>query len=403
MASRRITKRAVDALHCPPERDRVFLWDDSLSGFGVTAFASGTKVYVAQFRQNGRSRRMALGEHGRLTPDQARSEAKKVLGAVETGDDPIQQRRAERAVRSFRETADDYMRLHAALKCKPRTAIEFEGLLRLHILPALGSRRISDIRRVDVARLHASMTQQPGAANRALSLISAIWNWAARRDEVSSHENPARGIERNPEKACERYLTSDELSRLGEALRKAETVGLPWDVDETAPNAKHIPKTNRVRTIDSHAIAAIRLLILTGARLREILTAKWEYVDFERGMMFLPDSKTGKKSIYLSAAALAVLQGIPRIHGNPHIIAGIGPRKLKEGTAEKPREGSPRADLKNPWAAIQGSGIYRRSYSRFAPFLRVYWRGRFTRVAGYRQAVGAFADRDNAPLRSSGC
>src|ERR1017187_8700677 len=101
MASKRISKRAVDALRCPPDKDRVFLWDDDLSGFGVAAMPSGKKVYVAQYRQHGRSRRMKLGEHGRLTPDEARSAAKKVLGAVEGGDDPIGTRRAGRNARTL--------------------------------------------------------------------------------------------------------------------------------------------------------------------------------------------------------------------------------------------------------------------------------------------------------------
>jgi integrase len=86
-------------------------------------------------------------------------------------------------------------------------------------------------------------------------------------------------------------------------------------------------------------VAAIRLLILTGARLREILHAKWENVDFERGIIHLPDSKTGKKPIYLSAAAQTILGDLSRLKGNPFVIPGE-------------KEGAPRADLKKPWAAV---------------------------------------------------
>jgi integrase len=125
------------------------------------------------------------------------------------------------------------------------------------------------------------------------------------------------------EEGRERFLTSDELARLGDALAEAETIGLPYTVDEAKPNVKHAPKPeNRRRKLDHFAIAAVRLLILTGARLREILTAKWEYIDFERGLMNLPTSKTGRKSIFLSAAALEVLCALPRIDSNPHIILG---------------------------------------------------------------------------------
>ena len=151
--------------------------------------------------------------------------------------------------------------------------------------------------------------------------------------------NPARQIDRYPEKGRERFLTPDELRRLGKAMRDAETVGLPWLVDEGSPSAKHIPKNKRSRVIDPHAVAAIRLLMLTGARLREILNARWDYLDLDRGLMFLPDSKTGRKTIYLNDAALGLLTDVPRLKGNPYIIPGSN-------------KGQPRADLKRPWAAI---------------------------------------------------
>jgi integrase len=341
MPQGRITKRAVDALQCPAGKDRDFLWDDNLAGFGVAAFPTGRKVYVAQYRKDGRSRRVSIGEHGRLTPDEARRQAKVLLGAVETGADPIAERRAARAVRTFGEVANDFLSLHVAAKRKGRTGDEYGALLRAHVLPAIGSKRVVDVRRSDVAKLHARLSETPYQANRALALVSAIWNWAARRDEVALADNPAKGIERYPEKGRERFLTSEELARLGAALSDGETIGLPWEVDEDAPASKHLAKPeNRRAKLDPFAAAAIRLLILTGARLREILDAQWSQVDLERGVIFLSDSKNGKKPIYLSAAAQAVLASLPRIDGNPHIIAGA-------------KDGKPRADLKKPWAAVK--------------------------------------------------
>jgi integrase len=142
------------------------------------------------------------------------------------------------------------------------------------------------------------------------------------------------------EQGRERFLTNEELARLGDVLREGETIGLPYEVDELKPAAKHAPKAENRRTVlDPFAVAAIRLLILTGARLHEILDARWQHVDFERGILFLSDSKTGRKPVYLSAAALAILAGLPRLDGNPHIIAGM-------------KDGAPRADLKKPWAAV---------------------------------------------------
>jgi integrase len=152
--------------------------------------------------------------------------------------------------------------------------------------------------------------------------------------------NPAKGIKRNPEQGRERYLSTDELARLGDALVEAETSGLPYSVDETKPKAKHAPKPeNRCRKLNPFAVAAMRLLILTGARLSEIMTAKWDFIDFERGLLNLLTSKTGKKPIFLSAAALEVLTSLPRVDGNPFLIPGQ-------------KDGAPRTDLKKPWAAV---------------------------------------------------
>jgi integrase len=131
---------------------------------------------------------------------------------------------------------------------------------------------------------------------------------------------------------------------LGAALREAETVGLPWEVDLDGLGAKHLPGEEHRRSVLSpHAVAAVRLLVLTGCRLREILHLRWSEVDFERGMLNLPDTKTGRKWVVLNAPALAVLDQIPQV--GAFVIAGQAP---KPGNAEKPR-----SDLKKPWSAIR--------------------------------------------------
>jgi integrase len=260
---------------------------------------------------------------------------------VERGADPAKLRREARGIRTFREVANEFMLLHVAAKRKPRTLYEYDRILDVHLLPSLGSRRIVDLTRKDVARLHAKLSDRPVAANRCLLVVSSIWNWAARRDEVKATENPAQGIERNPEQQRGRFLNTKEFARLGDALRMAETSGIAWLVDNTKPKAKHAAKLENQRTVaDPFAVAAIRLLIFTGARLREILHAQWQHVDFARGMIHLQDSKTGKKPIYLSAAALEILAVLPRLHGNPYVIPGGN-------------DGAPRTDLKRPWRSIR--------------------------------------------------
>jgi integrase len=153
---------------------------------------------------------------------------------------------------------------------------------------------------------------------------------------VPEGANPARGVSRFKEEGRERYLSPDELARLGATIREAETIGLPWDVDETAPNAKHLAKERR-EIISPHAIAAVLLLIFTGARLREILDLRWIDIDLDRGVLALPDSKTGKKVVLLTAPALAVLAAVPRC--SEYVIAGLDPER-------------PRSDLSKPWRAI---------------------------------------------------
>jgi integrase len=342
----KISKKTVDALICPAGKDREFLWDGALSGFGVVAMASGLKSYIVQFRHDGRSRRFAIGPHGRLTPDQAREEAKRLLGDATLGMDPAKARQTARNVPIFRDVADAYLNKHVRMKRKPRTFEGYETLLRLHILPVLGGMKLTEIRRKNIEALHRKIGA-PGAANRAVSLVSAILNFAAGvHEDLDLPTNPAKGIAGNREQGRERFLSGPELARLGAALRLAETDGIPWRVDEGKPGAKHLARPeNRNRVIDLFALAAIRLLLLTGARLREILHAKWEWLDQENGFLTLPDSKTGRKVIFLNGGALAILAGLPRIEGNPYIIPGRV-------------DGKPRADLHLPWAAIrQAAGL----------------------------------------------
>jgi integrase len=238
------------------------------------------------------------------------------------------------------DVIEAFLAEHADAKRKASTAAWYRGGLERIVKPALGGMNPGKVTRQDVARLHSSLHETPVQANRVLAMIGALYGFAARAGYVPEGYNPARGVGKFPERSHERFLTSEELSRLGDTLRLGETTGLPWQVDETKENAKHAPKEDSRRVIlDPFAVAAIRLLILTGARLREILHARWEHVDFDRGAIFLPDSKTGKKPIYLSAAALAVLSSLPHLEGNPHIIPGE-------------RAGQPRLDLKRPWTAV---------------------------------------------------
>ncbi|ATQ68730.1 MULTISPECIES: site-specific integrase [Methylosinus] len=339
----KLTKRAVDGLAA---RERAFIeFDADIAGFGVRVMPSGVKSFVVEYRPHGggrsvAKRRVTLGKTTQLTPEQARRAAADMLAQVRLGADPAAEKASHREALTVAGLIEAFEAEHVAGKLKDSTGRSYRAGLDA-LKGAHGSLKAEALTRGQVAALHAKMRATRYAANRALATWSKMFAWGMKRGLVPKGDNPAREIDRYKEDKRERFLTSEELARLGDALREGETSGLVYEVDESKPKAKHAPKLeNRRVKLDPLAAGAIRLLILTGARLREILDAQWSQVDSERGILFLSDSKTGRKSIYLSAAAQAVLANLPKIEGNPHVIAGA-------------KDGEPRADLKKPWSAVK--------------------------------------------------
>ena len=278
MRGKSITKRLVDGLKAAD--GEYFVWDRDVKGFGLRVQPTGEKAYVVKYRAGrGRgapTRRVTLAPTGTLTPDEARTLAKTTLGSVAHGVDPAALRTAERRASTLRELADVFLSEHVDAKRKPATGSLYRGILERIVLPELGTRQGEKVTTADLARLHVRMKDRPYVANRMLAVVGSLYTFAGRRKLVPAGLNPTRGIEKYPERGRQRFLTGDELARLGDAIREAETVGLSWDVDRTKPTAKHAPKeANRRTVIDPFAAAAIRLLILTGARLREILKLEW--------------------------------------------------------------------------------------------------------------------------------
>lgn len=342
MASLTLTRKTVLAL--PARPSSYVAYDGKLPGFGCRVTPRGAKSWIVEYRPNGggrraSKRRITLGPISTVPADAARRRASEILARARLGEDVAEELANQRRALAVQELVDRFMAEEIRPTRKPRTTAHYAMLFRRHVLPELGSMRAMNVTRTDVAKLHRAIgLETPVTANRVVVLISGLYSWAGRAGEVPEGHQPAKGITRFREEGRERYLSLDELGRLGDALREAETVGIAWEVDETRPTAKHAPKPeNRRCKVSPFATAAIRLLLLTGCRLREILHLRWEHVDFERGMLFLPDSKTGRKPVMLSGVALDLLRSIPRV--GRFVVVGA--------TLD-----SPRHDLQRPWAMI---------------------------------------------------
>jgi integrase len=285
----------------------------------------------------GSKKRLKLGRVGALKATEAREAARKAIANAALGKDLAQNRSDERGSLTVEELVSTYIEESVAVNRKASTANLYRILLRKHVTPRLGTTKAVVLTRVDVQRAHAAMSREGRVtANRVVKLVSAAYGWGARHGHVPEGTNPASGIVLNKEEGRERFLTETEMLAIGAAMIEAETVGLPVD----AGTAKHAPVGQRV-VMSPYATAAIRLLMLTGARLREILNLRWDEVDLDRGVLRLPDSKTGKKNVYLPTAAVDIIKGLTKLGG--YVIAGESAGTKKE---------KPRSDLKRPWATI---------------------------------------------------
>lgn len=311
----KITKRIVDQL-TPGET----VWDTEIKGFGVRCRPSGAKYYGLKTRIGGRQRWITIGRHGSpWTTDGARADALRLLGQKAAGKDPASERdHRKQAVTTLRELCERFLAHYAETHVKAKTAKDYEQLIRKLIIPALGRHGIADLKRSDISQFHHDLRDRPYLGNRALAVLSKMFNLAEQWGLRDDNTNPCRHVPKFRESKRERYLTNGELKRLGEVLAQAETSN----------------------TESPHMIAAIRLLILTGARLSEITKLQWEHVDLEHGLLRLPDSKTGKKDIVLNDAALDVLKKLPRASGNPYVIVGG-------------RSGQHLVNVKGPWGRLR--------------------------------------------------
>jgi integrase len=310
MPSLRLTKRTLDEI-LPRARTTIY-YDTDLKGFGVRVTSAGARAWIIEYRPNGggrgvSTRRMTLGLVTTLTPDEARRKARELLAAARLGQDPAGQRKRQRQTPTLAEVSHRFLEDQTG-RLKPRTLTNYELYFRRHALPVLGKVKIDAITAAEILRLHRDIgREKPITANRVIRAVGSLYNYAQATGLVERGFNPTANLKLFPEQGRERYLTTDELERLGSALREAETVGLPWEVDDQRATAKHCPKGERRTILGPFATAGLRLLLLTGCRLREILHLRWQDIDFERGQLLLLTSKTGRRYVVLNGPAVQIL------------------------------------------------------------------------------------------------
>jgi integrase len=322
----RITKTIVEAAYPDPNKD-TYLWDSELKGFAAKITMRGARIYLIQYRLHGRSgrtRRVSLGKHGTITTDQARKRAKKLLGEVASGQDPAEKFAEQKRDISVGDLCHIYLSAldkgeiltRSGTPKKPSTVATDKGRIIRHIKPLLGKKRLKAIEQEDVRRFlrdvaagktaadvktrkqgRAIVKGGKGTATRTVGLLSGIFAFAV--EEGYLKENPVHGVKRFPDAKNKRYLHPIEMAKLGDALLAASKVG-------------ENPK----------AIAAIRLLCLTGCRKGEILSLKWADVDFEKGCLHLSSTKTGDKVIQIGPPALELLESLPKLEQSEFVFPG---------------------------------------------------------------------------------
>lgn len=364
-----ITKRNVDALK-PGE----ILWDEKLTGFACRCLPSGQKRYVIKYRRGARQRWHTIGAHGKWTPDQARSEAKKLFGAIENGADPSQEKQDAARAGTVTDLGERFIERHSKVHKKASSSAEDARIFAKYIRPRLGTLKAREVTRADVADFMEGMRKTPYMANRSLALLSCMF---AKGEDLRVDvpvKNPCEGVKRYKEKPRERYLSPVEIKRLGRALRVVDKAG----------EAEYFA-------------AFVRLLLLTGARCSEILTAKWEDFEPEYARLLLSDSKTGAKIIYLSVEAIAVIEGLKKQAKNPYLICGS-------------KEGAHLVNVKKPWARLRKAALIgdvrlhdlRHTYasSAVANGLDLYMVGK---LLGHRktQTTARYAHLADNPMRAA--
>lgn len=275
----KITKRFIDALKPPAPGDELFVFDTEVDCYGLRMQPSGKASYFILHGPK-KGRKFSVGKVGIDTPDEAREKARKVLADVANGIDPTAERRATREALTVTQLCDKYLEAaRAGLVTtrfnKPKKASTVaidEGRVARHVKPLIGSMIFNKLDKASVQRMSddiaagktagtfktksrgkAVVEGGTGTAARVVELLGGIWTWAELRGWASG-VNPAHRVQKIKGDAKDRVLSAEELARLGKAMRE---------------NEKRYPA----------AVAALRLIALTGLRREEACGLRWSEID----------------------------------------------------------------------------------------------------------------------------
>ena len=309
-------------------------FDRDVTGFHVRCSPSGRKTFALAYsmRDTGTRRRFIIGDYPALTADDARMLARQRLNEVASGIDPqaVRDQKRANAAHTVTQLSTAFLAVRA-LKDSTRTL--YDQLFRLHILPKLGEMAVVDVTTDDIARMHATLHTHKATADQCVRLLATLFRYAEKTGARPKGTNPATDVDRYGEHLKERYLQPHELAALIRALDTAETTGLPAAPERqrkaNPKTAKHAPppkpgKKNVARgtvlKANPTAVAALRLLLVTGARKSEVLGLQWKDVDKTAKVMILGETKTGRSVRPLSPIALEILESVRRVVGSPYVF-----------------------------------------------------------------------------------
>ena len=309
-------------------------FDRDVTGFHVRCSPSGRKTFALAYamRDTGTRRRFIIGDYPALTADDARTLARQRLNEVASGIDPqaVRDQKRVTAAHTVTQLADAFL---AVRQIKDSTRALYGSLFRLHILPKLGACAVADVTTDDIARMHAKLHAHKTTADQCVRLLATLFRYAEKTGARLKGTNPATDVERYGEHLKERYLQPHELAALIRALDTAETSGLPAAPERqrkvNPTTARHAPpptpgKQNVARgtvlRANPTAVAALRLLLVTGSRKSEVLGLQWKDIDRESKVMILGETKTGRSVRPLSPIALEILDSVRRVVGSPYVF-----------------------------------------------------------------------------------